>query len=793
MTDMTRRLGGKLGVRRGRPAEREQGQSMVLIVFALIGIFAFVGLAFDLAWVFVEQIRVSQAADAAALAGGAELPSEAAAQLRALNYLQENGYDHAVTSTVRVILNEQVVTETQTMGASAENALTTIWVDTAFGRAAMDEENTTDRIRVRVEKKVPMTFLQFVGFRYIPVSGVAEAENLSRIDTVIVFDRSGSMEFFTRCYGCWEKPADYTEGVLDEMYPTGRFYPLAWSSTAPYTAADHCASACGEADYVSLSGDLSGYEVNDCNYRDESDSGLVYAVIEAEEYSLIMPSPFDAPGYTYWALQRNEYNYYGGAVAVDAYGRDERGAYLSHHPYYSYVSGGPGVDCDLGDIQSSGVCNEDSALPQYPPPRADYGFLAPIDGVDYYVWVRADGGRHLGDGQHLYWAMDWEEADGYSAVLSSAEDFDQGGRAYDGADGTWGVDEGWWPTTHYDYRLLGHQNLTQGMHTLNIWASSAGFSLDRIIITTDSGDLPEAIEDDTALRPNNGRTGSACNPCDPRFLGCSDGPKPWSLPSPMGGNYLPNCPSRTFDAEPGDLDIEGLPDFWRDEEPIRTALEAAKSFVAWLDPESDQIAYVSYSGSAYVDSPLQCLRTLPGACTSDVFTQTVLGPIDNTAADGSTNIAQGLYYAWKLFESQEPYDCVAGTTGTDLSNMACGRPGAGRVIILMTDGEANAYSGAVGCSSGQDGWPGSSTAFADLYPNDSSSAKDCVVLQSDLAAERGAIIFTISIGDAADHALMKYVAERHGSADNYQWAEHAEDLEAIFQDLYERVFLRLTL
>ena len=58
-------------LRSGKRVLREHtgGQSLVIVTFAFVGILAFVGLAVDLGWVFVERVRVAQAADAAALAG----------------------------------------------------------------------------------------------------------------------------------------------------------------------------------------------------------------------------------------------------------------------------------------------------------------------------------------------------------------------------------------------------------------------------------------------------------------------------------------------------------------------------------------------------------------------------------------------------------------------------------------------------------------------------------------------------------------------------------------------------
>ena len=217
---------------------RQQGQSLVIIAFAFVGILAIVGLGFDLGWAYIENIRVGQAADAAALAAASELPLEVAAHMRALVYLQENGYDYSVESDVRLVVNGAPIS-----GPSEADALTTIWVETAYSRddslPPSQQVDTADRIRVTIKQRVPMHFMQFIGFRTVPVRASAEAENISNIDTVIVYDKSGSMEYDTLCYGCWEQSAD--------QYPSGYIYPLPWSG---YTmdSADHCASACGEDD-----------------------------------------------------------------------------------------------------------------------------------------------------------------------------------------------------------------------------------------------------------------------------------------------------------------------------------------------------------------------------------------------------------------------------------------------------------------------------------------------------------------------------------------------------------------
>jgi len=162
-------------VRSGRWVLRggQRGQSLIIVTFAFIGILAFVGLAIDLGWVYVERVRVAQAADAAALAGASELPLEGTAHTRALVYLQENGYDFTDASNVQVFIDDP-------NHEPDPSKHTNMWIETGYSQdislPANQQLNTADRIRVRVRRDVFMTFMQFVGFRYMPVEATAEAE-----------------------------------------------------------------------------------------------------------------------------------------------------------------------------------------------------------------------------------------------------------------------------------------------------------------------------------------------------------------------------------------------------------------------------------------------------------------------------------------------------------------------------------------------------------------------------------------------------------------------------------------
>ncbi len=704
---------------------RQRGQSLVLLIFMFVGILAFVGLGIDLGWVYVERVRVAQAADASALAGASELPLEGAAHARALAYLQENGYDYTGSSASVVVDGSQV------SGPPVDEADTVIWIDTSYSRDTSlppnQQANTADRIRVRVRQQVFMTFMQFVGFRNFPVEASAEAENISNIDTVLVFDRSGSMEFDTICYGCWERSG--------EEYPGGDIYPLLWSNHT-IVSADHCAgwdpsggyNCGGYQRYLSTS-----YDVNNCNYRHRTYTDRYYVVVEAEEYSRLSADYHNwgyTPYYTFWAVQRNGKGAY--------YERDTRGTYLSHHPYAEYRStSGLGVACTWNDLINGRYCRR--GLPAggpYAAPRADYDFYAPSSDT-YYIWIRGQGGNQGGN-RHIFWGM--------GGTPMGQEDGFPRGPYYDGASaGSW------------DWRCLGDTYLHQGAQTLNLWAGGAGFDVDRIVITTDdSGNRcyydssPPGSPDD--YPPNNGRTDWACSSCDPRFAGRPGGHE-WTPAEPY---YRPDC-------SVGGSPDQRNDDIYDDEQPIRTALEAAKHFISRMNPRFDQVGYVRYSSNAEIASELQCVRRLGTEdCTAQVITDTVLYELERTTAGGSTNIAYGMHLGIE----------VLSTVGNHY-----GRPGAAHVMILMTDGEANKRSGCDAACDDEDLWP------------DGSADKDCVVYYARKARDNAIVIYTISLGWSADRELMEYTAELTGGY--HRWAPTPDKLDEIFDELYQRIFLRL--
>jgi hypothetical protein len=58
-----------------------------------------------------------------------------------------------------------------------------------------------------------------------------------------------------------------------------------------------------------------------------------------------------------------------------------------------------------------------------------------------------------------------------------------------------------------------------------------------------------------------------------------------------------------------------------------------------------------------------------------------------------------------------------------------------------------------------------------------------------VARNNGIVIYTITLGESADIELLQYVAELTGGV--HRHAPRVEQLGPIFDELYQRIFLRL--
>ncbi|MFP4394361.1 MAG: VWA domain-containing protein [Anaerolineales bacterium] len=723
---------------------REEGQSLILVAFAIIVLVGFVGLGVDLGLAYIERVRIQRAADAAALAAASELPLENAAGLRALEYLAENDYDCGLGSPVNVnnpCTDPTVRLEVATAPGGDSGEPTYQHVsgpadpnDASFVIRLNAKENQGSRFRVELVQNVRMYFMGLLGFGSVPVSGSAMAENIQDLDIMLAFDESGSMEFFTLCYGCWT-PRD------GELYPEGDRWPLPWWGP-PDGPPIQCSGA-GDGPY--------------------EHGGDTYIIVEAEEYSYASSdyhrATYPGKGYTYWVLSRNgevnepKTNHLGD---TGAYGRDDRGAYISHAPRRigGYHTDGSGVDCYWDAINNGEMCSYSQWVLDlggpYPAPRVDYEFTVPESG-NWYIWIRAQGGSSSDARRKTYWGVDGDPK-GWSD-----DGLEQVSNGYNGADkNRWD-----WARLYYEGGGRGTYFNEGETYTLNIWGGGAGFALDRIIITNDdsSNNLPNQVTDENRDYIDNNRTGAACNPCDARFGGYPGGP---------GYNDPPNCNDPNL---PESARYRYMDDIYDDEQPLASAAAASIRFIKKLDFNFDQIGLVTYSGKANRVVQLLCLKSNGQGCTKNVIDNTIIDTLNSrnqTKAGGSTNIADALEEAIEALDNESPH---------------YGRPGAAKIIILMTDGQPNSSSNLRPehreCESMPQLWTGQID----------SSAHDCSMYFANMARDKGIIIFGITLGDGADQQLMGAIAERTGGI--HRHAEEVEALDDIFDELYNRIFLRL--
>ncbi|MDW7992603.1 MAG: VWA domain-containing protein, partial [Anaerolineae bacterium] len=297
-------------------------------------------------------------------------------------------------------------------------------------------------------------------------------------------------------------------------------------------------------------------------------------------------------------------------------------------------------------------------------------------------------------------------------------------------------------------------------HTLRIWAGGAGFALDRIVITTNPNGSDGSPPSDVSRTGvwSNGRTDWACNPCDARFGG---------YPGGCGQStcaYSPNCNS-------GPNPDRRRDEIYDDEQPIRAAIEAAKRFVGMLDYRYDQIGYVSYATDVTINSELECLRRLgPQSCVPSVITSTVISQLDATRASGSTNIGGGIKQGIEVLSNKPGH---------------YGRPGAAHIMILMTDGRPNVAPDSTCYTYNLISKYGLTT------PSNEQERRgmECTLYYAEQARNNSIVIYAITLGDSADFELMETVANITGGV--HRNADRPEKLNQIFDELYERIFLRL--
>ncbi len=851
----------------------QKGQSLVIIAFAFLGLIAMLGLALDLGLVYIERTRIKRAVDAATLAAVSELPHEEKAILRAINYLDQNGYDlrdnngnPQVNIYVRGCAHDGYLKTAGTLsnrGADLDADpylyFPTIGVPVADPKAEFvidtrtyqskesdgsffpdseqcDETNdifgTAGKIHVDATVPVNMNFMQFFGFRRVPVWDEAIAQNVTNLDVAVVFDMSGSMQFDTICYGCYEPFGDGTTDWDDLSYGndfpnTSFIHPIPTKHLPKTNAGDSNQSNIpGANNSGKLCADRDGNVVQ--YYTVTGGSARRYIIIEAELYSLntsLLAGPFRQPGRGYWAIQHTNWrtvhrmmnenwdpdsSYQVGANPIlSSY---STGSWVSHNPYVSWAidpnppdfAGVPfGHDYTLDEVRNNP--NDVPSLEYDFITSSQPSFLWDDSSEATHIWARVQaGGNDFSIGNRdIYWAV-YEHSDLYGAaggdptlatplgsgqIQPARQTPNTEGANYGGADaGRWR-----WVELTGSGPALDLEDSTKTKYVLKIWAGGVGYDIDQIVIgnrndksfTTDYNNGVVAREQATegsAFR-------QACNRCNPIY-GLTVNAADCVFPKDNGTSTVPE--------DGWDLSNPTNNRLFSGYQPIRDAKEAVKRFISKLDPQFDQAGIVSYSTNTPSAGrvELRCKRYLSAdqcyrGATPISYTD-VIDVLEILPPDGSTNMAQGMLRGLEALGINADNRASFDNTCTDATDH-CGRGGsARRVMVLMTDGVANKNPRNQGGSS--------VNCYAnDLYqPNlgddskggDSEDrAKDCVVYYAQIAAANNVTIYTIGLGNGADTNLLETVANL--SDGQYFAAVSPTQLDGIFDAILQSVSVRL--
>jgi hypothetical protein len=410
-------------------------------------------------------------------------------------------------------------------------------------------------------------------------------------EVVVVMDRSGSMDYDTTCFNCYQRtePDEISNPHYTQYPQNGVRYPVVSNTVT----SNLCLANPGDV-------------VTPIVYN-----GDHYQILEAELYSLNSSTwerSFRTAGQGYWAINRRWTDTWKVPKPIDPIsGTQTAPGAVSHQPYITFFDNTPSSPLFgrfyYREDAESGVA-----------PRLEYDFALPANWDEpayttgtVHIWLR---GRQYDssypmysdelDGTNnpdvIYWAVD-------NLTIRKADDT-QGN----------GVGQSWtWIKLGSVSGLSKQDGPDYLWHTLKIWAGSPGYTVDRIIITDNSGSLPSRITSDPSqacpqgsacnggdqnwTTPGSARR-QACDPCNPIFgLNITD-----PRTQDEGGQCLGYAP-RLY------APINNLAnDLFSDNQPIRGSKEAIKNFVQRLDPEFDQVGFVYYNDTAQKGSELTCLR-----------------------------------------------------------------------------------------------------------------------------------------------------------------------------------------
>ncbi|MBN1935927.1 MAG: DUF11 domain-containing protein [Anaerolineae bacterium] len=603
-------------------------------------------------------------------------------------------------------------------------------------------------------------------------------------DVGLVFDESGSMIYYSRCYGCYDQHINYSTGEYDE-YPAGarRYLPYPdWLAEAqPEVEYDGHLILTQEAEFFA----------NNTSYGGEYD-------YHYDAYQR---------GNAYWTLQRVQ---------------------NSHASGYSYESGdGRGAHMMLGPSDLDAVAGYPTmALAEANAPRLDYAFDIPTS-TTWYVWARAQCGRNnagypdLANGCVVHWGVDESPVGSTTNAMFDAQYSDY--RA--------GSIPSVYPwTVPWRWVRLGSASLLTGVHHINLWGGGLGFKLDKILLTTNPDNsaaggvhdnAPSFIVNTTTTPGMSGVTnwnnvknqpggtyltyiysgqyGGPPDSGDRARISALDPALDFDMAlhpcNPQYGAVYSDDWDGSGQIDPDETCDNRFDDLFDDLQPMRDAKEAYKAFVRQAKVPLDQLSLVRYSSSGQAIRELMCLLTpsagldrlpagypglwdfstgtpdpawrwcydhrsssdgLTGVPADDVTHGSLLWGIEKMYPDASTNMAEGMKF---------------GIDGLGTGTGHYGRLNVVKALLLFSDGVPNILPAGSDPCKADNQWPDGGFG----------TASDCVIFYADRAREQGIRIYTVGL-IGADHALLHEVASRtHGV---YYYAASGAQVQPIAEQVY---------
>lgn len=179
-------------------ARRWHGQSLLIVALAFMGLLGFVALAIDAGVLFLNRVWLGEAADAASLAGGFELPNENAACARAVEYLESNGYAASAGFSFQIIFPE--ANEIDKFPALPSDKRRVLNSPTRADCARLTIPGDHSYIWVTGQQEVRTMLLFIVGIDQVSTAVPAVAKQPDRFGMVFVLDHGSTMRADTCLY-----------------------------------------------------------------------------------------------------------------------------------------------------------------------------------------------------------------------------------------------------------------------------------------------------------------------------------------------------------------------------------------------------------------------------------------------------------------------------------------------------------------------------------------------------------------------------------------------------------------